>query len=135
MATATHPAKQTRRDAFQQIFEPTISGCSGACNYTWDSVNKRYILEPGDGCAGAGCSPCVQYKSSSVRELVILEQCFQDVNYISHTCGGTTEDSLDAALRLFVELLKWYRLIVKFTIGLAFLSAALLAVVVYLLVR
>jgi hypothetical protein len=135
MATAAHPANQTKQAAFRKIFEPTIGGCTGACNYTWDSVNKRYVLDEGDACGGTGCQACAKYKSSVVRELVMLEKSFPDPDVIVHACGAPVEESFNAALRLYVDLLKWYRLVVKLAFGLGFLSAALLAAVVYLLVR
>jgi hypothetical protein len=135
MATVVNLTKKAKKDAFHTIFEPSVSGCHGACNYTWDSTTKQYVLDAGDACAGVNCQPCEQYKSSAVRELVMLEGSFPDPDVINYTCGVGIEDSFDAALRLYVDLLKLYRLVVKFTIGLGFLSAALLAAVVYLLVR
>jgi hypothetical protein len=135
MAIAASSVRKTKGDVFHAIFEPETGGCSGSCAYKWDSATQRYVLVPGNTCSGAGCHQCAQYKSSSVRELVILERSFPDPDTISYLCGGTTEDSLNALLRLYVDLLKRFKLLVKITIGLGLLSAALLLAVIYLLVR
>jgi len=135
MATAVNSVQETKKDAFHKIFEPTSDGCTGACNYTWDSTTKQYVLDQGDACSGSHCAPCAQYKSSVVRELVVLEGSFPDPDNISYSCGGTTDESLNALLRLYVDLLKRYRLLLKFTIGLGLVLAALLFAVIYLLVR
>jgi hypothetical protein len=135
MATAVNSVMKTKKDAFHTIFEPSSGGCSGACNYTWNSLTQQYVLEPGDACSGTGCQPCAKTKSSSVRELVILEGSFPNPDVISYLCGGTTEDSLNALLRLYIDLLKRYKLLVKITVGLGLLSAALLFAAIYLLAR
>jgi hypothetical protein len=135
MATAVSSVRKTKDDAFHTIFEPETLGCVGACNYTWDSTTQQYVLDPGDACSGAGCQACAQYKSSVVRELVILEGSVPDPDAISHACGGSVEQSLNALLRLYIDLLKRYKLLVKITFGLGLASAALLFAVIYLLVR
>jgi hypothetical protein len=135
MATAVNLARKTKKSLFRTIFEPSTDGCSGACTYHWDNTSQQYVLDPGDTCSGSNCQQCLQYKSSVVRELVILEGSFPDPDAISHACGGTTEDSLNSLLGLFVDLLKRYKLLVKFTVGLGLVSAALLIAVIYLLVR
>jgi hypothetical protein len=136
MATAVNQVKKTKKDAFHTIFEPSADGCSGSCNYMWDNTTKEYVLCNADSsCSGADCQPCAKFKPSIVRQLVILEGSFPDPDAISHACGGTTEDSLNSLLGLFVDLLKRYKLLVKFTVGLGLVSAALLIAVIYLLVR
>ena len=136
MATAVNQAKKMKKDAFHTIFEPSASGCSGACNYMWDSTTKEYVLcEADSSCSGTNCHPCKQTNPSILRELVILENSFPNPDLISYICGVTTEQSLEALLRLYVDLLKRYKLLVKLTVGLGLVSAALLIAVVYLLVR
>jgi hypothetical protein len=136
MATVLSPSKKSKQKyAFYKIFEPSAGACNGACSYTWDSKTKQYVLNPGDTCTGSHCQPCAQYKSSIVRELVVLEHCFPNPDAISYQCGGSTEDSFNALLGLYVDLLKRYTLLVKFAFGLGLVLAALLFAVFYLLVR
>jgi hypothetical protein len=135
MATAVNPVQKTKKDAFHAIFEPASGGCSGSCSYTWDSQTQQYELDPGDMCSGAGCHPCAQTLSSDVRELVVLERSFPDPDSISYLCGGTTEDSLNRLLRLYVTLRRRYHYWARVAVGLGLLSAGLLIIVVYLLVR
>jgi hypothetical protein len=135
MATAVNQVKNTNKSAFHAIFNASSGGCTGMCVYTWDPTLKQYVLEQGEVCSGTGCQPCEKYKSSILRELVILERSFPNPDAISHVCGATTEESLEAALCLYVHLLKRYRLLVKIAIGLGLLSVVLLIFVVYLLTR
>ena len=78
MATVVNPVQKTKKDAFHGIFEPKLVGCTGACNYTWDSRNATVCARPGRRlCSGTAVNPVRgQYKSSAVRELVILEGSF-----------------------------------------------------------
>jgi hypothetical protein len=135
MATAVNHVKNTKKDAFHAIFNASSPGCTGMCVYSWDPTIKKYVLEPGDACSGSGCQPCENYKSSILRELVILERSFPNPDAISHVCGVTTDESLESALCHYVALLKRYRLLVKIAIGLGLLSAVLLISLVYLLTR
>jgi hypothetical protein len=136
MATAVNPVQKIKKGAFHAIFEPSVGGCSGSCNYMWDSTTKEYVLCKADSsCSGTGCIQCIQSKPSVVRELVILEGSFPNPDVIVHACGASAEDSLNALLRLYVDLLKRYRLLVRITLGLGLLSAGLLFAVIYLLVR
>jgi hypothetical protein len=135
MATAVQPVTRKKPDSFHAIFSSAGGGCSGECNYTWDSKTKQYVLVPGDSCRGPGCQPCPQTKSSAVRELVILEGCFPNPDIIGYQCGPTPPESLDAALCLYVEVLKRNKRLVKVAIGLGLLAAALLLAVIYLLAR
>jgi hypothetical protein len=105
------------------------------CNYTWDNVTREYVLEQGDACTGTNCTPCARTKPAIIRELVMLEASFADPNVISHVCGGTTTDSLNSVLILFVGSLKSYKFLLKITIGFGLLSAVLLGAVIYLLMR
>jgi hypothetical protein len=132
MATAVNPV---RNSAFHKIFNPQSGGCSGACIYTWNSTTRQYVLQPGDACSGPNCHPCAPTKAAIVRELVTLERSFPDPDIINYQCGGTTEESLDSVLGLFVDLLKLHYMFKKIVIGLGILSAVLLLAVIYLLVR
>jgi hypothetical protein len=135
MATAMNLVKKTKKDSLHAIFGPSLGGCSGACSYTWDSTTQQYVLNQGDACSGTGCHPCAQTMSSDVRKLVMLERSFPNPDAISYQCGGTPADSLNALLRLYVDLLKRYKLLVRISIGLGLVSAALLVAVIYLLLR
>ena len=136
MATAANPVnKPIKCYAFHTIFGPSAGGCSGACNYTWDSLSKEYVLDAGDACTGTGCAPCARTLPDIVRELIVVERCFPHTDAITYSCGGTIEQSRNAVLGLYVALLKKYKVLVKTAVALAIVSAVLSIAVIYLRFR
>jgi hypothetical protein len=136
MATVANEVKATKNDAFHMIFNTIPGDCNGMCTYEWDSAAKEYVLVSGSSCTGGSdCHACATTKSSSIRELIILERSFADPDAISHPCGVTYEHSFERLLDVYLKHRKRHQHLVRLCSGLGLLWVCLLAAFVYLLLR